>query len=230
MKVIILAAGMGTRLDSSENHAPKPLTKLSDGITLLSHQLSGLAPYLSLDNVIVVVGYHKEDIINSFPHLQYVNNLDFAKENTSKSLLKALEHIHEDVLWLNGDVLFNPSIIQQILLKNQTCMVVNKAQVGEEEVKYRTNDMGHIIEVSKQVKNGEGEALGINFFKKQDLSLLKKHLASCQPNDYFEKGIEESIKEGLKVIPIVVGIDDCVEIDFPEDLAKANKLLYKEDW
>lgn len=227
MKAIILAAGMGSRLDNTPHHLPKALTLLTNHHSILDLQLQGLMPCLSLDQVWIVVGYRKETIMEKFPSLTYVFNPDFKKENTSKSLLRALEKLDEDVLWLNGDVVFHPLIIKNILLQNRTSMVVNQTVVGEEEVKYRTNPNGQIIEVSKHVKFPQGEALGINFFKREDLDQLKQNLESCQPTDYFEKGIEQGIQQGQVVWSFPVQLEECAEIDFPEDILHAKNLLQK---
>jgi choline kinase len=225
MKAVILAAGLGSRLDESENHQPKTLTKLANGKSILELQLEALSAYISLDQVIVIVGYQKEAIMNAFPDLMYIYNSNYDKENTAKSLLRAIKKIEEDLLWLNGDVIFNPKILNELFEFNKTAMVVNTARVGEEEVKYRTDPQGKILEVSKQVQEPQGEALGINFFKRAHLFLLKTNLEQCQPSDYFEKGIELCIQQGLPVWGLPIGNEDCAEIDFPGDLHKANRLL-----
>ena len=223
MKVIILAAGKGSRL--GDPNLPKPLTALSTGQSILGLQLDQIAKSISLDNVIVVVGYHKEMIMEVFPDLLYAYNPNFANENTSKSLLRALNKIDEDLLWLNGDVVFHPSIIPEVIDFNHTCMVVNVGQVGEEEVKYRTDKHDKILEVSKQVNHPQGEALGINLLKTKDLPFLKRGLENCKPQDYFEKGIEMGIQEGLDIKCFPIDSSYCTEVDFPEDLGRANSLL-----
>lgn len=226
MKVVILAAGLGSRLDDSEHHQPKTLTKLANGKTILQQQLDALSQHsISQDQIFVVVGYQKEVIIDAFPGLTYVINPDYEKENTAKSLLRALKKIEEDVLWLNGDVVFHSKIVGDIFRKNRTSMIVNTASVGEEEVKYRTDGAGKILEVSKKVENPEGEALGINFFKRAQLPLFRTNLEQCALKDYFEKGIELGIQQGQSVWAIPVEQDDCAEIDFPADLQRANRLL-----
>lgn len=223
MMVIILAAGMGSRLNDPE--LPKPLTLLANGQSLLDMQLQALTQALSLDRVIVVVGYHKEQIMESLPDLLYVYNPRFAQENTSKSLLKALRKVDDDLLWINGDVLFHPSILRELIAFNRTSMVVNEGPVAEEEVKYCTDAQGRITQVSKSVVKAKGEALGINLFKRADLPALKKGLERCADSDYFEKGVEWSIENGTAVwsLPVAQGL--CTEVDFPEDLERANQML-----
>ncbi|MBA3815849.1 MAG: phosphocholine cytidylyltransferase family protein [Parachlamydiaceae bacterium] len=225
MKIVILAAGKGSRL--SDGNLPKPLTSLATGKSILENQLEILQRFISLDHVLVVVGYHKEEIIERFPHLLYVYNPNFANENTAKSLLRALNKLDEDVLWLNGDVVMHPSVIASILKEPKTSMVVNIGQVGEEEVKYSLDDDGRIIEVSKGVLQAKGEALGINFWERKDLAAFRKNLERCSNKDYFERGIELCIEEGMAVWSVPVDQGLCAEIDFPEDLEKANQMLLK---
>jgi choline kinase len=225
MRIIILAAGKGTRLDNTDGHEPKALTRLMNDKSILQNQLEAISLYASLDQVMLVVGYHKEKIMAAFPELLYVYNSLYAQENTAKSLLRALKKVDEDVLWLNGDVVFDPKVLKPLLERKHTAMIVNQAVVGEEEVKYRTNQEGLILEVSKQVEAPEGEALGINFCKKSDLPLLQNCLEECLAKDYFEKGLEQGIQHGMKVWSSMIGSEDCAEIDFPEDLIRANKLL-----
>lgn len=223
MKIVILAAGAGKRFRSLD--LPKPLTRLDNGESILKLQIDALSQYHLLDEIIIVVGYRKEKVIEQFPNLLFVYNPSFAEENTAKSLLRALNKVDDDVLWLNGDVVFQPEILKKILNLKKNGMIVNASSVGDEEVKYRTNKQGKIIEISKQVSQPEGEALGINFFTKKDLPVLKMNLSICAEMDYFEKAIELSISEGISVWPIHVGPLQCAEVDFPEDLKKANQVI-----
>ncbi len=225
MKAIILAAGSGSRLDNSPNHPPKALTLVTSKLSILAFQLQALTSCFSLDQIWIVVGYRKELIMDAFPDLVYIYNAQFQKENTSKSLLRALKKIDEDILWLNGDVVFRPAILETVCRQKRTGMVVNQAIVGEEEVKYCVDHQGRILEVSKQVANPQGEALGINLFKREDISWLRHYLQECQPNDYFEKGIEQGIQQGHAVWSFPVAAQDCTEIDFPEDLERAKQLI-----
>lgn len=224
MKIVILAAGKGSRL--GDPAIPKPLTLLYNGQSILEYQLKQLGKSHSLDNVIIVAGYHKEMIMDRFPSFLYIYNPDYASENTSKSLLRALRKIDDDdLLWLNGDVIFHPSIIDKVFRFNRSCMVVNEGPVGEEEVKYRSNKEGRILEVSKTVQDAEGEALGINYLKASDLDLFRRELILSKDQDYFERAIEASIQKGMDVWKMPVDAALCTEIDFPEDLERANQML-----
>ncbi len=223
MKAIILAAGIGSRLGNSD---PKPLTKLKNGESILYRQVEYLSKYIGINNIIMIVGYKKDLIMESFPNLIYVYNNFYDTTNTSKSLLAGLHKIeHEDVMWLNGDVVFEKELLPKIIQCSQSCMAVNTNSVGEEEIKYNVFDDGNIKEVSKTVSLAPGEAVGINKIIASDLSLFKINLEKCADQDYFEKALELSIQNGMKIMPVNINKYLCMEIDFGDDLEQINKQL-----
>ena len=226
MKIIILAAGIGSRLG---NPFPKPLTPLKGGKSIMERQIDNLSTHFSVHDISVVVGFKKDLIMERFPDLTYIYNQFFDATNTSKSLLKALKkYQQEDVLWLNGDVIFDAelfSVLDKVIEVENSFVSVNTSRVAEEEVKYTLKN-GFIDELSKQVQDGLGEAVGINYISKNDMPVLLKHLEKCGDNDYFERGIETAIQEdGLKVKAVDISDFRCMEIDFEEDLVAANKMF-----
>jgi len=226
--VVILAAGMGTRL--GRDH-PKPLTPLQDGRTILRRQLDGLRAVLGPEvPVTAVVGYRCEMIMQAAPELTFAYNPDFAVTNTSKSLLRGLQASRDGgVLWLNGDVVFDPAVLELALpsLKaDQSFVCVDTNTVADEEVKYTLDGDGFVRELSKTVVGGLGEAVGINFVSAADKAALVEHLGACDVNDYFERGMETAIeKRGLRFRPIDISEFAAVEVDFETDLQRANTLL-----
>jgi len=101
LQVVILAAGMGTRL--GRDH-PKPLTPLQDGRSILQRQLDGLRTVLGAEvPITAVVGFRCEMVMQAAPDLTFVYNPDFASTNTSKSLLRALTKTGKGgVLWMKA--------------------------------------------------------------------------------------------------------------------------------
>ena len=226
MKIIILAAGIGSRLG---NPFPKPLTPLKNGQSIMERQIETLCSHFSEHDISVVVGFKKDLIMERFPDLTYVYNQFFDSTNTSKSLLKALKkYPGEDVLWLNGDVIFDPELLRALqpeIQAGNSFVAVNTSRVAEEEVKYTLKD-GFVDQLSKQVKEGLGEAVGINFVAAGDLPILIQNLENCRDNDYFEKGLETAIEnEGLQIKAMDISQYRCMEVDFEEDLAAANNLF-----
>ncbi|MCF6509512.1 phosphocholine cytidylyltransferase family protein [Blastococcus sp. MG754426] len=228
VQVVILAAGMGTRLGRQD---PKPLTRLDDGRSILQRQLDGLRAVLGAEvSVTAVVGYRSKRIMKAAPDLLFAYNPDFAVTNTSKSLLRALRTTREGgVLWLNGDVVFDPGVLEvalPYLVADQSFVCVDTGTVADEEVKYTLDADGCIRELSKTVRGGLGEAVGINYVSSADKAVLIEHLEACSHQDYFERGIETAIAEaGLRVRPVDISQYAAVEVDFEGDLQRANTLF-----
>ena len=225
VQVVILAAGMGSRLGRS---LPKPLTELADGRTIMQQQIDNIRYAFGEEaRITAVVGYKLEHIIETFPDINFVYNEQYDISNTSKSLLRALRASAKGgVLWMNGDVVFDPETLlrsSSLILRDQSFVTVNTSSVAEEEVKYTTNAEGYIKELSKTVQGGLGEAVGINYISSSDKETLINHLHSVDAQDYFERGIELAIAhDGLLCEPVDISDLYAVEIDFAEDLERAN--------
>jgi choline kinase len=227
-QVVILAAGMGTRLGKPW---PKPLTPLVDGRSILQQQLDNVrAIFGDSARVSIVVGFKLEMILEAQPDATFIYNENYDQTNTSKSLLKALRASHESgVLWLNGDVVFDPRVLERVknrMDKEQSFVCVNTAQVGEEEVKYTVGANGYINALSKQVQNALGEAVGINFISRHHKAAAISGLIECADNDYFERGLEIAIeKSGIELEPVDISDLFAVEVDFQADLDRANSQI-----
>ena len=204
-QVVILAAGMGSRLGRS---LPKPLTELNDGRTIMQQQFDNIHAAFGNDAAVsIVVGYKLEHIIDAFPQAEYVYNEQYDQTNTSKSLMRALQASSAGgVLWMNGDVVFDPEVLVRVgdlVAADRSFVSVNTSKVSDEEVKYTTDAQGFIKELSKSVVGGLGEAVG--------------------DQDYFERGLELAIEQDhLRLEPVDISDLYAVEIDFAEDLERAN--------
>ena len=219
---IILAAGMGSRLGRPH---PKPLTPLNDEETILRRQVRMLQS-AGLE-ILVVVGFKMDLIMEAAPDVSFVYNPDYDTTNTARSLARALQQVRDrDVIWLNGDVVFHSRVLQGVVDSEDSVVAVNTERTADEEVKYVTNEAGYITAISKQVRNAEGEALGINRIAAEHLEEFKRCLAEVGPQDYFERGMEVLIERNGDVFrPHAVGDDLCIEVDFEADLDRAVKAL-----
>jgi len=224
-QVVILAAGMGSRLG---RELPKPLTELSDGRTIMQQQHDNIAAAFGTDvTVTTVVGYKLEHIIDAFPDVEYVYNEEYDQTNTSKSLLRALKATGKHgVLWMNGDVVFDPQVLVRVaglVHADRSFVSVNTSTVSDEEVKYTVDAEGFIASLSKTVAGGLGEAVGINYVSSSDKAAVMRHLKRCDAQDYFERGLELAIEHhGVRIEPVDISDLYAVEIDFAEDLERAN--------
>ena len=231
VQAVILAAGMGTRL--ARPH-PKSLTQLDDGRTIMTQQVENLRAAFGTDlHLTIVVGYKLEQIMEHMPDASFVYNEAFDQTNTSKSLLKALKNSFEGgVLWMNGDVVFDPKMLDEIMpyIKSDLSFVaVDTSTVSDEEIKYTIGDSGHINQLSKTVVDGLGEAIGINYVSSTDKDSLISRLGEVEDQEYFEGGMVLTIdKDSAKYLPVDISSFYAVEVDFAEDLVRANERISHE--
>ena len=227
MNLVILAAGVGSRINMG---IPKAMIRLVNGQTFLERQIEIAKQFISIEKIYVVAGYKQEMIIDQFPQINVISNPSYKSTNTAKSLLIALNNIDaETTIWINGDVVFDNDALSSIADSQHSCMGVIECETGDEEIKFSTTSDGAIDRVSKEIQFSSGEAIGINKIIDQDLTLFLNALKRCKNQDYFERGIELAINDGLKIFPIQITKGFAIEIDFEKDLDNANKYLLSND-
>ncbi len=231
LSAVVLAAGLGSRLGRD---LPKPLTALPDGRSILASQVQHLRGAFGAGlPITAVVGHKAEVVMAAAPDLLFAFNPRFGSTNTAVSLRRALVTSRPGpVLWCNGDVVFDPALLAELLpalAEGRTAVCVDTSVVGDEEVKYTVDGRGLVAQLSKTVVGGLGEAVGINLVAAADRPLLLEHLAACADQDYFERGIETAIGDGLEVTPVDISAYAAVEVDVEEDLVRAGVRVYGQD-
>lgn len=220
MKVVILAAGVGSRLGSPY---PKSLSTLPSGERILGRQIRVLRE-MGLREIHVVVGFKKTLLMEEYPQVLFRYNPVYYLTNTSKSLLHAIRDIDDDVLWTNGDVVFDPEVVKRLVETGGNAVAVDKKRCGEEEVKYRSDENGVITEISKEVVDAEGEAVGVNLVSREALPAFIEALERCEDDDYFEKG-QEMLVGTVPFAAVDISDHRCIEVDFEVDLVEARRLF-----
>ena len=110
-RAIIMAAGIGKRMQPVSLHTPKPLIKVN-GVRMIDTVISGLHQN-GITEIYVVVGYLKEafaELPKQYPGVVLIENPLYEICNNISSLYVAREHL-EDVIILDGDqIIYNPSL------------------------------------------------------------------------------------------------------------------------
>ncbi len=123
-KVVILAAGWGTRLRPLTLGRPKPAIRLL-GDTLIEHNLREIKDII--EEAIIVVGYKdeviKERLKNNFLGIKitYVNQDE--QLGTGHAAQVALPYLDDDFLILNGDDIYLREDIEKCLQKNPSILL-----------------------------------------------------------------------------------------------------------
>ena len=114
--VIILGAGVGSRLRPLTDSIPKLLVEVS-GKTILGRALEVLLPSPEVRSVTIVVGYRGDQIESAVRDLsskiRIVRNHSYEQTNNMHSLYLALATLDmkHDVVIMNGDCVYDPSVL-----------------------------------------------------------------------------------------------------------------------
>jgi len=238
MKAILLAAGASRRLQPLTKDTPKCLIRIGEK-TILEHQLDAV-DNAGIDEAVIVVGYLKDMIIDFLGKsyrgircITYIENPDFAVTNTIYSLYLARDFfLNDDFIYFNADVLFHRDVVSLLVnsgKKNVLAMEYKKC--GQEEVKFVTDTGNRVVKLSKEIPphEAEGEFIGIAKFgssiSRAFIDTLATYAARGDRNLFFEKAVEDIL--GVEIFyPLDVTHIPNIEIDFPEDLKKAQEEVY----
>lgn len=130
---VVLAAGLGTRLNIISGYLPKPLVRF-EGIPLLEHVLSG-AKQAGIERFVIVIGHQGQMVRRWFEGsslrttpVTWVENTEYHKKN-GISLLKARHAVDGPFLLLMSDHIFEPktaeSLLQQRLSSDEVILGVD---------------------------------------------------------------------------------------------------------
>jgi choline kinase len=239
MKAVILAAGQGTRIRSVHGEHPKCLIEV-DNTTILDHQLEALS-MAGIDNVAVVVGYEKAQIIEhvksrpSVPQrIRFFENPAFAITNNIYSLWLALEWLRGDsFVVLNADVIFDPEILSAAVRSNAPISMIVDPLWRDETMKVIIED-DHVIQMSKKISREEfsGTYIGITVFSKaiedRFFRTMNELISAGQVNEFFNVAVQKLVNEGIRVGYTSTDALAWAEIDDPLDLTFAQQNVFPQ--
>ena len=237
MKSVILAAGISARLRPLTNNTPKCLLKIG-GKTILERTLDNLLAY-NLSDVIIVTGYLEDQIKNfvteyySNLNVTYIFNDKYDTTNNIYSLWMTKDLVmNNEMLLLDSDILFDKRILGLLLHSGYSnCLALRSDhKLSDEEIKVRLNSDKSIAEISKTVnlKHAIGESIGIEKFDAEFTNKLfenldRKILVENKVKIFYEAAFQDAINDGNKIYAVDIGPLKCIELDFADDIEKANR-------
>ena len=249
MKVVFIAAGIGARLANITKGLPKPLVDIN-GKSLIERQIS-LLKKNEIDDILVITGPHHEKF--TIPEIDYVNDPKYTEHDQVGSLMAARTKIYGDVLILFADILFDTTILKQVLASRGDIVIAVDLSWKEYYKKRNDNSFSEadkvamkndkIVRIYKDEKklNEEntsiGEFLGIMKLTKIGSRILiekfeeleKHHNGGFHDAASFKKAkiidlLQELIQSNIHIVPSIIQGKWC-EIDTPNDLVLAKQLF-----
>lgn len=231
---VVLAAGIGSRLRPLTATRPKALVPLA-GRPLVDHVLDVLAAG-GIDSVVVVVGYQAARLTDYLAarrdlRIACVENAAFASTNTLASLAAAARLVGDAFLLIDGDLVFEPAVLESILGDGTRLAVDRGRTLDDDAVKVAVG--GHrITHVGKTLPSGSsavGESIGLARVDRETAAALfplcARLLAGGAREAYYEAAFQTLIDAGARFVAADVTGLRWVEIDDHEDFRRAEALF-----
>lgn len=237
MKAVVLAAGEGTRLRPLTESKPKGMVEV-DGNPDLTHCFDQLAK-LGAEELIVVVGYQKQDIINHYGDEFRGVPITYAHQRDQKGLAHALltveKHIDDDFMLMLGDNIFQANL-EDVVRRQQgeradAAFLVEEVS-WENASRYGvcdTNNHGEITEVVEKPEDPPSNLVMTGFYTFSPAILHACHLV--QPSDRGEYEISDAIDlliQSGRTIDAIELEGWRADIGYPEDRDEAEERLSNE--
>jgi choline kinase len=241
VRVIVLAAGTGSRLGSRTLERPKPALAVA-GEPLLAYDVR-FARAAGATSVVVVTGYRHEvtdPIARDHGADTVLHNPRFADAGNLETLTCARRAGLCDLAFLvmNADHIYRPIIAARVAevaaAATQITAFVDRDRIlGPDDMKVRLDDEGHVVAIGKQLDSWDAGYVGLTF------------VPSARVEDYFRHADNVALEKGAgihveAVLGRMVGVDPAasvdvsglgwLEIDDETDLRRAEEVLAREKW
>lgn len=240
MRIVILAAGTGTRLMPLTRNTPKSLLELGNGYSLLETQLRSIQA-CGVRDVTLVTGYRSEQIEAKLRHYRDFNftiifNPFYRLTNNLVSAWLGLKDAQEETILLNGDDIFHPAVMERLLAHDgDLAMVVcRKDAFDADDMKVRTAG-ARVLDVGKDIPCHEanGESIGMMVLRRFGLRSFQAKLdAMVRDEDnlqvFYLAAFRQLMAEGHTVGFTECGPEEWAEVDFHPDLDLVRNRIVKD--
>lgn len=233
MKALILNSGLGSRMGVLTSEHPKCMTEISSTETILSRQLKLIAD-AGIKEVVMTTGSFDEVLINycrnlNIPvHITFVKNPVYMDTNYIYSIYCAREYLDDDIVLMHGDLVFEFSVLEDLLSFEHSCMKVSStAALPDKDFKAVVHN-GRVEKVGIEFFTDAMEAQALYKINREDWKVwLNEIISFCESNNrkcYAENAFNE-VSDRCAIYAYDVKNRLCSEIDTAEDLKMVSEKL-----
>ena len=238
MRAVILAAGVGRRLAIEE---PKVLLGFG-GRTLLERHL-GILASLGVRDVVIGIGYEAISIERALAALGQTDVSTIYNPDYEQGSIVTLWRVRAaltaggPVILMDGDVLYDRRVLEPLVETHHAdCLLVDRAyEPGDEPVKVGVKggvptDFGKTVDPAVEPY---GESVGFFRLSEKMAHALVETAGRMIDDGGSERPMEDAIAAVLRAASPPFGFEDVtglpwIEIDFPEDMARAESVILPE--
>lgn len=234
MQAVILAAGMGSRLNAMTGGGSKALVEIG-GRPLLLHTLEALADH-GVGPVLVIVGHEAQALQTVIGDRAETRLNDrFAETNSLYSLWLARDWIKGPFVLLNCDLFFDPRILHELLEQPGNVLAYDSTSSrGREQTKVAIKSR-RVVDIGKDLppNSARGESLGMIKFEGDGASAILETASQLIADGHENAWVIEGTRTVCKQVALyglnVAGLP-WTEIDFPYDLDVARREVWPVIW
>lgn len=181
-----------------------------------------------IKEVVMTTGYYDDVLVAYCENLNlplrytFVKNPLYAETNYIYSIYCAREHLDDDILLMHGDLVFEASVLDDLLAYDKSCMKVSSTAVlPEKDFKAVVHD-GRIDKVGIEYCTDVMEAQALYKLKREDWGIwLKEIVAFCEAGrrKCYAEDAFNGVSGECAIYAYDMGDRLCSEIDTKEDLA-----------
>ncbi|MHA2061524.1 MAG: bifunctional sugar-1-phosphate nucleotidylyltransferase/acetyltransferase [Candidatus Sifarchaeia archaeon] len=241
MKVVIIAAGKGTRMDPFTLSRPKPLIPVG-GKPLIEHTITSLKN-CGITEIIVVIGYMKTQMQNYFEKISTQSfqglKITLIEQKEQKGTAHALkfveEFIDETFMLINGDIITSEKNFEEILnaYDRESTPIFSLTQVTDPS-NYGIVDLDTAGRIKKIVEKPAAENApsnlanaGIYILPPQVFDAVKETPVSSRDEYELTDSIQKLIDNGFSFYGHTLS-QWWVDCGLPWDLLRINVQILKD--
>lgn len=193
MKVLLMAAGKGTRISRYIEGKPKCTIDIGN-TTLIEYTIQELLKY-PVDEMGMVLGYHSEEIKKVLDKydIKYYYNYFYDVTNSIASAWFAKEFIDDDIILMNADVYLEEELIRKVFEEKKSPVLFSDSSRKEEaDYKFYYED-GQLIKYGKELTGEDisGEYVGVAKINKEFLPLFLNRLQELIETEHHDMWWED---------------------------------------
>jgi choline kinase len=235
--IIILAAGVGSRLRPLTDLVPKCLVTVN-GEAILERVLTQINATTDVDKAIFIVTGYKAEVLTDFVDelgisVNYVPNVDYETTNNMYSLNLALKKCdpEAELVIINADCFYDPQIVSEILHAQGNFIAVDKGIFNAESMKVKTDAEGRIVAMAKALTEAPGTFVSMDIycltkaFKRSLLQTTEEIINAGDLNSWTEVALDQLSRSEHHLYPLDFTGKNWMEIDDHADLKKAEEIF-----
>ena len=232
MKVLIMAAGVGSRISRHLQNQPKCCVDI-EGSPLIKTTLD-LLKRRGLTNIAIVTGYQEKYIHQALEGFQYARffNPFFRVANSVSSAWFAREFISgDDLLIMNGDVFIDDGILDALLEDSRSpLLLADSTRIAGADYRFQWANE-RLVKFGKDLSEEEttGEYVGVGRLSREYcVNFRQKVIDAVAAGDYncwWEDIIYRSVVDGAEVFVRDIKGHFWAEVDYIEDYERIKQFV-----